>query len=652
MRINRVELFNFGIYEGLNCFDFIEDPKKNTHVILGENGAGKTTFLNGLKIGMYGPLYFGYINNESVKYKEIILTKINNNYLDNWSQICMFAKENPFIQIFFTMEHKGIEEEFILKREWIFFDQIKFKENLQIKKNAEILSLEESAQFIQFLSKKMPIKLYDLFWFDGEKLSLLLSMEEDLSEMLDTAFNLSLVKALKDDLKFFIKNKTAAAELINLFEEEETYEMKIKETQDNLRNKEIEIRELERQKEATKGELRNIQNEIEMIGGMYSSELKSMIIQRNEKIVKREKIKQTNNDLIINKLPLFIAKPILEEVNQQIDVERELFEDQVAIKKMQSIMENEPDLYMAAKAIRLYIGSNFKQTLMHNINPYEYAAYKNSIEDILSRDPVEIFENIKKIAKLGEEISEINKKIAVSTSEEVKELVFSIEEYNQRVIRIEDNLDRKREDLEKLMEELLAFEKHLDSIKASIKELSKDQNLEKVVANMAMVLNEFSNTIREQKMKELSDDTSDMFKRLIRKDDFIERVSIRGHGEISIENKLGFEIPIGTLSSGEKQILILSIIFSLVNISKIEIPVIFDTLLGRLDKTHRDHIIEYYLPKISDQVIILATDSEIDDSNRNHKLEQILINIEHLEKNSNNKTHINENVTSRRVGSA
>lgn len=652
MRINRVELFNFGIYEGLNCFDFIEDPKKNTHVILGENGAGKTTFLNGLKIGMYGPLYFGYINNESVKYKEIILTKINNNYLDNWSQICMFTKENPFIQIFFTMEHKGIEEEFILKREWIFFDQIKFKENLQIKKNAEILSLEESAQFIQFLSKKMPIKLYDLFWFDGEKLSLLLSMEEDLSEMLDTAFNLSLVKALKDDLKFFIKNKTAAAELINLFEEEETYEMKIKETQDNLRNKEIEIRELERQKEATKGELRNIQNEIEMIGGMYSSELKSMIIQRNEKIVKREKIKQTNNDLIINKLPLFIAKPILEEVNQQIDVERELFEDQVAIKKMQSIMENEPDLYMAAKAIRLYIGSNFKQTLMHNINPYEYAAYKNSIEDILSRDPVEIFENIKKIAKLGEEISEINKKIAVSTSEEVKELVFSIEEYNQRVIRIEDNLDRKREDLEKLMEELLAFEKHLDSIKASIKELSKDQNLEKVVANMAMVLNEFSNTIREQKMKELSDDTSDMFKRLIRKDDFIERVSIKGHGEISIENKLGFEIPIGTLSSGEKQILILSIIFSLVNISKIEIPVIFDTLLGRLDKTHRDHIIEYYLPKISDQVIILATDSEIDDSNRNHKLEQILINIEHLEKNSNNKTHINENVTSRRVGSA
>lgn len=652
MRINRVELFNFGIYEGLNCFDFIEDPKKNTHVILGENGAGKTTFLNGLKIGMYGPLYFGYINNESVKYKEIILTKINNNYLDNWSQICMFTKENPFIQIFFTMEHKGIEEEFILKREWIFFDQIKFKENLQIKKNAEILSLEESAQFIQFLSKKMPIKLYDLFWFDGEKLSLLLSMEEDLSEMLDTAFNLSLVKALKDDLKFFIKNKTAAAELINLFEEEETYEIKIKETQDNLRNKEIEIRELERQKEATKGELRNIQNEIEMIGGMYSSELKSMIIQRNEKIVKREKIKQTNNDLIINKLPLFIAKPILEEVNQQIDVERELFEDQVAIKKMQSIMENEPDLYMAAKAIRLYIGSNFKQTLMHNINPYEYAAYKNSIEDILSRDPVEIFENIKKIAKLGEEISEINKKIAVSTSEEVKELVFSIEEYNQRVIRIEDNLDRKREDLEKLMEELLAFEKHLDSIKASIKELSKDQNLEKVVANMAMVLNEFSNTIREQKMKELSDDTSDMFKRLIRKDDFIERVSIKGHGEISIENKLGFEIPIGTLSSGEKQILILSIIFSLVNISKIEIPVIFDTLLGRLDKTHRDHIIEYYLPKISDQVIILATDSEIDDSNRNHKLEQILINIEHLEKNSNNKTHINENVTSRRVGSA
>lgn len=37
--------------------------------------------------------------------------------------------------------------------------------------------------------------------------------------------------------------------------------------------------------------------------------------------------------------------------------------------------------------------------------------------------------------------------------------------------------------------------------------------------------------------------------------------------------------------------------------------------LGRLDTTHRENIIKNYLPKISKQILILSTDSEVTSDN-------------------------------------
>ena len=43
-------------------------------------------------------------------------------------------------------------------------------------------------------------------------------------------------------------------------------------------------------------------------------------------------------------------------------------------------------------------------------------------------------------------------------------------------------------------------------------------------------------------------------------------------------------------------------------------PVVVDTPLGRvLDSSHRAHLIERYFPNASHQVLLLSTDTEIDD---------------------------------------
>ena len=77
MKINRIELYNIGSYEGLNVFDIAaQNPNGKVSVIGGKNGAGKTTLFSGIKLCLYGYREAGYqaINNW---YKNSIKRLIN-----------------------------------------------------------------------------------------------------------------------------------------------------------------------------------------------------------------------------------------------------------------------------------------------------------------------------------------------------------------------------------------------------------------------------------------------------------------------------------------------------------------------------------------------------------------------------------------------
>lgn len=51
MKINKIVLYNFNSYEGLNEFDFTsENSSKNIILIGGKNGAGKTSLFMAIKL--------------------------------------------------------------------------------------------------------------------------------------------------------------------------------------------------------------------------------------------------------------------------------------------------------------------------------------------------------------------------------------------------------------------------------------------------------------------------------------------------------------------------------------------------------------------------------------------------------------------------
>lgn len=79
-------------------------------------------------------------------------------------------------------------------------------------------------------------------------------------------------------------------------------------------------------------------------------------------------------------------------------------------------------------------------------------------------------------------------------------------------------------------------------------------------------------------------------------------------------DKKGNEVTKNSLSAGEKQLMVISMLWALGKCSEKKLPVIIDTPLARLDSVHRKALIDKYFPMASEQTIILSTDAEIDNS--------------------------------------
>ena len=107
---------------------------------------------------------------------------------------------------------------------------------------------------------------------------------------------------------------------------------------------------------------------------------------------------------------------------------------------------------------------------------------------------------------------------------------------------------------------------------------------------------------------------SECYKLLANKKTLIDHVTMDSESlDLHYINLEGDEVEKKSLSAGEKQLMVISLLWALAINSKKKLPVIIDTPLSRLDSAHRSALVKKYFPKASDQTIILSTDSEIDE---------------------------------------
>ena len=130
----------------------------------------------------------------------------------------------------------------------------------------------------------------------------------------------------------------------------------------------------------------------------------------------------------------------------------------------------------------------------------------------------------------------------------------------------------------------------------------------------AQALAVYEARLLEHKLGQLEEEFVRRFNLLVRKGDLISGVRIdRVTFAATLIDRAGREVPKAALSAGEKQIYAIAMLWALARTSGRPLPMIIDTPLARLDSEHRDNLIRRYFPNASHQVILLSTDTEVDD---------------------------------------
>ena len=161
MKINNIKLINFGSYEGENVFDTNGNDQRNIILIGGKNGAGKTTLFTAMRVCLYGYLSMGYKNANS--YYTRAITKL----INNSAKINKPASASVSMSIDLS-NGRGLDQ-YILTRQWMLDDSI--TESFSIDKNGVLLESEEVADFEKYLLSLIPPELFNLYFFDGEKIA-------------------------------------------------------------------------------------------------------------------------------------------------------------------------------------------------------------------------------------------------------------------------------------------------------------------------------------------------------------------------------------------------------------------------------------------------------------------------------------------------
>ena len=182
MKINKIVLYNFNSYEGLNEFDFTsDDSNKNIILIGGKNGAGKTSLFTAIKIALYGPLSFGYVG-VNPKYISKIKDCIN-------SKAFQQNVVESRVQILVSLMVEREVKEYEITREWDYTKQ-KLEEKYYVKTEGHLLDEQELSYFQNYLQGMIPPDLFEFFLFDGEEVGSIFSTSTYNSYVKNTIYTL------------------------------------------------------------------------------------------------------------------------------------------------------------------------------------------------------------------------------------------------------------------------------------------------------------------------------------------------------------------------------------------------------------------------------------------------------------------------------
>lgn len=613
MVITRLTLHNFGVYAGTNTYEFC--GRKPIVLIGGMNGRGKTTFLEAVLLALYGPNSFAYSESKYSTYGQYLKSFVNT----------ADGTLEAYVELEFKMDSNS-EEKYLVRRYWSGAGQ-RTREKIFVKKNDEdnAFLTENWAMFIENI---LPNGLSNFFFFDGEKIAELAveSTNAHMKKSIKTLLGISVLDLLDNDIARIVNRVTKKANDPIANKELETLREKKKQVEVELHAMDEHIAETESQLGATKKKLEKAQLEYSSKGGDILAQRQDLFNQRNQLNAEIARDQENLLSMAASEMPLMLVKDLLQQIQTQAEKEHDTRMLAFAVEKVNTLFRDyrskldDRDAISVKKFIQ-YMDQHAEEEsteIIYGISDQILYQLNSLLKGKLDRIKKNTLMMKDASSKAQQKADELDSYLSVDIDEkELAKIYKKIKTLEQEVIDQEVSLKRDQTKRAALNGEVIRatseYNKYVEKLLSKL-EMNDDGDRILQYAHYARhILEVYKVRLQENKIGVLADTMTQCYKKLANKKNLIDRIEMDAVTlDFTYLNAESQIVPKESLSAGEKQLMVISMLWALAICSKKKLPVIIDTPLSRMDSNHRMALITTYFPNASDQTIILSTDSEID----------------------------------------
>lgn len=659
MRIDSIILNNFGSYEGETTFDTNSTSERNIILIGGKNGAGKTTLFTAMRVCLYGYMSMGY-KNYNAYYIRAITKLINNNAK-------MSKPADAYVSMKISLSSGRDVDQYQLVRSWHLSDSL--TETFSVSKNYIKLLPEEIADFEKYILSLIPPELFNLYFFDGEKIADFFMNEGSntrIKEAFLTLCGYDTFDIMRRNFKRISGGTSASAPTLDIYWE-------AKQNAENARQAYLSLTEELSKCEDTisvcEADIAELEKSYTQKGGISQEEWNEKVLLLKEEEKKRESWNTILRKWANEMLPFLMIREEIAAVKRQIvkegnDQKYHNFCEVLNSPEIKKLLGNQTNK-LESIAFSQY-GSAEHQILALSLE--QSALLLSQIGVILSFDVKKIAKckrAIKKSIVLSAKIRQELENSSISTVQEYMKQRAALFEKKSELLGHRVELEQALTAQTKIVQqEELILEKSRLKLESELKKAS----INDISVRAIVMLDKLQGILYRQQITKVENFFRSEIKTLMRKTQFIDDIKIdddfniylyrhepipcsvlmgalaegsesrlievignealqelyRLAGNKTIESVesycmsvadshivLPIRVDQSSLSNGEKQIFIMALYHSLVQLGRHEVPLIIDTPFARIDTEHRKNISKYFFNKLSSQVFILSTNEEI-----------------------------------------
>lgn len=226
-------------------------------------------------------------------------------------------------------------------------------------------------------------------------------------------------------------------------------------------------------------------------------------------------------------------------------------------------------------------------------------------------------ELIVQISKFERDLKTVREEIAKhgDIDESLTHLVEEHSKIVQKIEILEQGKKKEQEIIDETRQSLASMETKIDSLAVGAKFTAAKKRVE-FLDHLYEIFDKGIAAYRDKLREDVESDATDLFLKIRNDEDYV-RLEINDNYGLSIVHKSGTKVPFR--SAGYEHIVALSLIGALHQNAPLSGPIIMDSPFGRLDPDHKKKIASA-LPTMSNEVILLAYTSEIDEQDARERL--------------------------------